>query len=189
MLSSHTLPPATRHRTQRNMRTTSVALAVSKSQISADKISAAPCPEAEPLLDGTLAPVGINANSRFFTNCYQELAANIASGEGFTPGVRSLAPQPPSLRTLANRSADQVIYEIRTMDSFWSGEPQRRVPESPASVCPFSSPDDAGRPGYRAGLPRYAQEPAGLADRAPGGAAAWQTRKRARCRGQPELPA
>jgi hypothetical protein len=36
-------------------------------------------------LDGTLAPVGTNANSRFFTNCYQELAANIASVEDFTP--------------------------------------------------------------------------------------------------------
>jgi hypothetical protein len=64
------------------MRTTPVALAVNKSQISAGKISAAPSPEAEPLLDGTLAPVGINANSRFFTNCYQELAANIANREG-----------------------------------------------------------------------------------------------------------
>jgi hypothetical protein len=74
------------------MRTTPVALAVSKSQISAGKISAAPSPEAEPLLDGTLAAVGINANSRFFTNCYRELAANIASGEGFTRDANPLQP-------------------------------------------------------------------------------------------------
>jgi hypothetical protein len=114
------------------MRTTPVALAVNKSQTSAGKISAAPSPEAEPLLDGTLAPVGINANSRFFTNCYQELAANIASGEGFTR--QGCHPLRPSRQASGLWQIDQQIKSFMKFGQW----------------IPF----DRGTPATSAGVPR-----------------------------------
>jgi hypothetical protein len=77
MLPSHTLPPAARHRNAAVHaddvgRIPAVGLVENFPRA---RFPAALSPEVEPLWKETLASVGINSNSRFFTDCYHQAAA------------------------------------------------------------------------------------------------------------------
>jgi hypothetical protein len=76
MLSSYALPPAVRDRNAANHADNIGRLpAVGKVEdFPRARFPAALSPEAEPLWKETLSSVGVNSNSRFFTDCYHEAA-------------------------------------------------------------------------------------------------------------------
>jgi hypothetical protein len=144
MLSSHTLPPAARHRNAADHaddvgRIPAVGLVENFPRA---RFPAALSPEVEPLSKETLASVGLNSNSRFFTNCYHQAAAiHPATGlrkAAQSQGIADFLPSRRAICALANSAVfGKYILRISHLRITANAKPRkeqgprRRAPGAP----------------------------------------------------------